>query len=369
MHFRCKTKALADSLAVASRAVSGKAVQPALEGILLRADGETISLTAYDLEIGIFTQLPAQILEPGEIVLSARVFSDIIRRLAGETVEVKADEKLLTNITSGQAEFTILGIPPADFPELPAAEGGAAFSIAEPLLAGMIRQTLFAVSADETNPVHTGTLFELKDRTLRLISVDGFRLAIRTEPVDIDEALSFVVPGKTLGELQKLLHTEGDDTLSVTMDEKYVLFKVGTFTLLSRLLEGQFLDYRTVTNGVQTAELRVKTRAFSDSIERASLLITDRLKSPVRCIFETDRIRVKCASSIGKVYDEVPAALTGEGCEMGFNNRYLSDALKAADCDEVRVQLGGPLSPMKIYPPEGESFLFLVLPVRLQSDV
>lgn len=369
MHFRCETKALAEALAVAGRAVSGKAVQPALEGILLRAETDAITLTGYDLSIGIFTKLPAQVLEPGEMVLSARVFSDIVRKLAGETIELKADAKLLTNIKSGQTEFTILGIPSADFPELPSADGGALFSIAEPLLAGMIRQTLFAVSSDETNPVHTGTLFELKERTLRLISVDGFRLAIRTEPVDLDETLSFVVPGRTLGELQKLLHTEGEDTLSVTVGEKHVLFQVGSFTLISRLLEGQFLDYRSVISGTPTAELHVQTRAFAESIERASLLITDRLKSPVRCIFESDRIRIKCVSSIGKVYDEVPAQLSGGGCEMGFNNRYLSDALKNADCDEIRVQLGGPLAPMKLYPPEGEAFLFLVLPVRLQSDV
>lgn len=368
MQFRCNTKKLAEALAVAGRAVSSKTSMPALEGILIRTGDHQIILQAYDLELGISTTIEAECRSDGEIVLNAKIFADMVRKLPGDTVEVKSDDKLLTIVTSGAAEFTILGTPAVEFPELPSLSDGASIELPENLLSSMIRQTIFAISTDESNPIHTGILFELQEKTLRLVAVDGFRLAIRTEPVTQDGSFAFVVPGKTLAEISKLLHSESDEKITVTVGEKHILFDIAGYTVISRLLEGQFLDYKSVLGGSTTAHARVNARALTDSIDRASLLITDRLKSPVRCIFESDRIRIKCSSSIGKVYDEVSAAFEGEPCEMGFNNRYLMDALKAADCDEVRIQLGGPLSPMKICPPDGDAFIFLVLPVRLNAD-
>lgn len=368
MQFRCNTKKLAEALSITGRAVSSKTSMPALEGILIRTGDQQITLQAYDMELGISTSIDAECPNEGEIVLNAKIFTDMVRKLPGDSVEVKSDEKLLTIVNSGPAEFTILGIPALEFPELPSLTGGTSIQLPENLLFSMIRQTIFAISTDENNPIHTGILFELHDKILRLVAVDGFRLAIRTEPVTDKENLSFVVPGKTLTEIYKLLHSENDQPLTITLGEKHLLFEINGYTFISRLLEGQFLDYKSVLSGNQTAEARVNARALSNSIDRASLLITDRLKSPVRCIFEPERIRIKCSSSIGKVYDEISAAFEGEPCEMGFNNRYLLDALKAADCDEIRIQVGGPLAPMKILPPDGDAFIFLVLPVRLNAD-
>lgn len=368
MQFRCNTKRLAEALSITGRAVSSKTSMPALEGILLRTRENQITLQAYDLELGISTAIDAECLSEGEIVLNAKIFTDMVRKLPGDTVEVKSDDKLLTIVTSGTAEFTILGTPAMEFPELPSLSGGNSIQLPENLLMSMIRQTIFAISTDESNPIHTGILFELQKKVLRLVAVDGFRLAIRTEPITEEQTFSFVVPGKTLMEINKLLHPDSDQAITVTIGEKHLLFEIDGFIVISRLLEGQFLDYKSVLSGSKTAEARVNARALTNSIDRASLLITDRLKSPVRCIFEPDRIRIKCSSSIGKVYDEVPVAFEGDPCEMGFNNRYLMDALKAADCDEIRIQVGGPLAPMKILPPDSEDFIFLVLPVRLNAD-
>lgn len=368
MQFHCQTKKLSEALSVTSRAVSTKTSMPALEGILIRTDGNKITLHAYDLELGISTSIPAECEEEGEIVLNAKIFYDMVRKLPGETVEIKTNDKLLTIVTSDAAEFTILGIPAVEFPELPSLSDSTAIELPENLLASMIRQTIFSISTDESNPIHTGILFEIQNKILRLVAVDGFRMAIRTESIKDESNLSFVVPGKTLMEISKLFHTDSDDKIKLSIGEKYLLFEIDGYAVISRLLSGQFLDYKNVLGGTKTACARVNARTFSDSIDRTSLLITDRLKSPVHCIFEPDRIRIRCSSNIGKIYDEVPASFEGDPREMGFNNRYLMDALKAVDCDEIRIELGGPLSPMKVLPPEGDAFLFLVLPVRLNAD-
>ncbi len=368
MQFSCDTHALADAVGVVQRAVSSKSSLPALEGILLRADGSTVSLSAYDLEVGMFASIEGQIRESGDIVLNAKLFSDMVRKLPADRVDIRTDEKLMTSVTSGAAEFTILGIPAGEFPELPALTDGTRLQLPENLLSSMIRQTSFAISDDDSKPVHTGSLFEVTADTLRVVSVDGFRLAIRTEKIKDGADLHFVVPGKTLNEIFKMLSPDSDELITLSVGQKHALFEIHGYSVISRLLEGEFLDYRSVLGGPCDTEVKVSVRDFLGSVDRASLLISDRLKSPVRCVFGPESIKVRCTTSIGRAFDEIPAALKGHSFEMGFNNRYLLDALKATDCDEVRLCLNGPLSPMKIYPPEGDSFIFLVLPVRLKAD-
>ena len=368
MQFFCDKRELAESVGIIQRAVSSKSSLPALEGILLRANGSGVGLYAYDLELGMSTTVPAQVQQPGEIVLNAKIFSDMVRKLPADRVDIRTDDKLLTTVTSGASEFTILGIPASEFPELPALTDGMHLSLPENLLSSMIKQTIFAISDDDSKPIHTGTLFEIKPGEIRLVSVDGFRLAIRTEKISGTETLKFVVPGKTLSEIFKMLDSESESDISLSVGKKHVLFEIKGFSVISRLLEGEFLDYRSVLGGDAGTEVKVGVRDFADSVDRASLLISDRLKSPIRCVFEPDRIKVRCTTSIGRVYDEIGAELKGNPVEIGFNNRYLIDALRATECDQIRIRLNGPLSPMKIYPPDGENFIFLVLPVRLKSD-
>lgn len=368
MHFSCSKKEFSDAVLIIQRAVSTKSSLPVLEGILIKTIGDSVGLFSYDLELGMFTRVNAVVDEPGEIVLNAKMFSEMVRRLPSDRIDIKADEKFLTTVTSGASEFTVMGIPASEFPELPSLTDGTLIKLPENLLASMIKQTVFAVSTDDSKPIHTGTLFEIKHDELRLVSVDGFRLAIRSEKIKCDTEMNVVIPGKTLSELLKMLSADSDENITMSIGKKHVLFEINGYSLISRLLEGEFLEYKNVLGNQSTSEVRVKVREFSDSIDRASLLISDRLKSPVRCIFESDRIKVKCTTSMGRIYDEIPARLTGDHFEMGFNNRYLTDALRAAECDEVRVILNGPLSPMKIYPIDGENFIFLVLPVRLKAD-
>lgn len=368
MKIICDRKELVEAVLNIQRAVSSKSSIPALEGILLQTKGSDLFLCGYDLELGMTTTLSAKVEEAGSVVLSARLFGDIVRRLPGDEVTLSVDEKNVASIVSGASDFSIAGIPAEEYPELPSVSGETSIEVPNGILKSMIRQTLFAVSESDMKPVHTGTLFELNENKIRLISVDGYRLAVREEPIACDQETSFVVPGKTLSEVLKLL-PENEENLALSIGRRHILFQIGSYTLISRLLEGEFLDYKAAIPASHTTEILVKTRTFIDSVERVSLLITDRLKSPLRCVFGDNLIQLSCSTAIGRASDEFEAQGIGGTLEMGFNNRYLLDALRNTECDEVKVQLSGALSPMKVVPKDGGSFLFLVLPVRLKSSV
>ena len=366
MRFTCDRQKLNEAVLNVQRTVSAKSSVPALEGILLTAQEGSIRLCGFDLEIGMTTELPAEVGEPGSVVMGARLFGDIVRRLPQDTVSFSADEKQVAQIKSGEASFSLIGIPAEEYPELPQISGDTNISIPSNVLKGMIRQTLFAVAETDAKPVHTGTLFEIGGGEIRLISVDGYRLAIRCEKTQSQEKCSFVVPGKTLDEVMKLL-PDSDDETEILVGLRHIRFRIGDYLVISRLLEGEFLDWRAALPKGCATEVRVSVPAFIGSLERVSLVVTERLRSPVRCTFGSDGIRLSCATAIGRAADRLDAKITGDEVEMGFNSRYLLDALRNSECDEVKVQLNGPLSPMKVLPGDGEEFLFLVLPVRLKS--
>lgn len=367
MNISCDKQALIEAVGNVQRAVSGKSTLPALEGILLRAAGSTLFLAGFDLELGITTTIEADVRQPGEIVLTARLFGEIVRRLPGERVSLSTDERFNTVIQSDVTEFTIMGISAAEYPELPSVEDGTAFTLPQNTLKSMIRQTIFAVAApNDPRPIHTGTKFEIETDCLRLVSVDGSRLAIRSEPIKSGEAASFVVPGKTLQEILKLLQDE-DVPMSLSVGRRHIVLDISGYCVISRLLEGDFLAYQKAIPQQVSTTIRVNTRSLMEAVERASLVINDRLKSPLICDFRDGSIQVSCTTPLGSASDRIPASMEGNNEEMGFNSRFLLDALKNAETDEVRIELSGPLSPMKVLPAEGEAFLFLVLPVRLKK--
>ena len=367
MKFTVNKSDITEAVSNIQRAVSTKTSIPALEGILLSATGTGLELCAYELELGITTVIPAFVMEPGKAVLSAKLFSDIVRRTPAETVTVSVDEKNMATLESGYSRFSIIGIPAEEFPELPKLSDSTQISLPGALLKSMIRQTLFAIAESDAKPIHQGSLFSLENGILDVVSVDGYRLAVRREPVDFSEDLSFVVPGKTLSELLKLIK-DSEEPVEISAGRRHILFKIDNYTVISSLLEGEFLNYKAAIPPESQTEVVLKTREAIDSVERVSLLITDRLKSPIRCLFDNNEVKLNCTTSMGRASDQLDVEMTGQSVEIGFNNRYLLEALRNTECDEVKVQLGGPLSPMKVVPKEGDSFLFLVLPVRLKSE-
>ncbi len=367
MKIQCNTHNLYEVCSIVQRAVSQKSTLPSIEGILMEAKSSKLHLSGYDLEMGITTSLDCKVEKEGSTVLNARLLCDILRSLPAERVQIEIDEHNLCRITSGDADFSLIGISADDYPELPSVSGGYMLSIKQSILKEMIRQTIFAVSTSDTKLVHKGIKFEAEKGKLRLIAVDGFRLAIRNEPINYNgKEISFVIPSKTLSEIMRLPCDEDED-ITLNVGKRIVVFEIGGYCLVSRLLEGEFLKYQSTIPSSCSTTATLKLRLFTESIERASLVISNKNKSPVRCIFDEDLIKVSSTTALGSVNDKIPAKIEGKRLEIGFNNTYLLDALKVCDTDEIKIELNSQVSPIIIKPLEGDSFLFLVLPVRLKA--
>lgn len=368
MKITCQRQILVEAVLNVQKAVSTKSCLTALEGIYIKTKEMAISLCGYDLELGITTEIPAVVDEPGQIVINAKILADIIRKAPAETVTITTDDRLIATITSTPAEFSLVGISADDYPSMPKLTNEEKMSIDCQTLKGMIRQTLFATSETDVKPINTGTLFEASETELKLVSVDGYRLAMRKEPVESGKTMNFVVPGKALSEILKLLPDSDDTKVDISIGKKHIIFYIENYCVVSRLLEGEFLDYKAAIPAEHTSEITVNTKKLIESIDRVSLVVTDRLKSPIRCLFADDIAKVSCITTVGKANDEIAVSTQGNPVEIGFNNKYLIDALKNTECDEVKIQVNGALSPMKIVPLEGDSFVFLVLPVRLKAS-
>lgn len=369
MKFICNTSILADACQSVQRAVSTKTSIPAIEGIFIKALGSELVLTGYDLEMGITTSVPAKVEENGGIVINAKVLCEILRKLPDDSVCIESDERQVAVIRSGEMEYSLIGIAPDEYPELPSVSGVFPIVLQQDILKEMIRQTIFSVAVNENKVVHTGIKFEITQNEIKLIAVDGFRLAVRKEVIDYTgEDATFIVPAKSLSEVVKLFSGEENDTVSMCVGKRHIVYEVGQYTVVSRLLDGEFLNYRSAIPNLVSTTVKVNTRKLIESIERTSLIITDKIKSPLRCSFDDNLIRISSTTALGTANDKIPAEITGAGVEIGFNNRFLLEALRVCDTDEVYLQLNGSVAPIVIVPPEGDRFLFLILPVRLKAD-
>ena len=370
MKFSCEKLLLQNAVNTASRAVAAKSSIPALEGLLLHCGGESLTVSGYNMQTGIRTRFPAEVAAEGELVLNARLIGEILRRLPDDTVTVTSDEKFLVHLSCGDADFDIMGLSAADFPELPEVEESYSVQLAEKTLKAMIQQTSFAVSTNEARPVHMGSLFEVGAEGLTIVSVDGFRLALRREPLEKIEggAFSFVAPGTALNEVERICE-DIDELLTITPDQRHILFEVGETELICRRLEGEFLDYRNAIPRRNPIAVEADTKTMLQSLERVSVVISEKLKSPVRCVFEDGYVTMSARTANGDAKDICRIAGDGKGLEIGFNNRYLMDALRYAPADTVRIELNTGISPAIIVPVGGEeNFLYMVLPVRLKAN-
>lgn len=372
MKFSCDKNLLCEVINNASLAVASKSTIISLEGILMKCNNNQLTLTGFNLEFGIVKTIPVESSENGEIVLNAGLLSNIVNKMPSGEIHFFSDSKLLTVIRCQDVEFTILGLSAEDYPEIPVISDDQDLSVEVETFKSVVSQTLFAVSQSDQTPVYTGTLFDIKGDQLCVVSVDGYRLAMRKETIErsSSEAFHFIVPGKNLNEIQKLLakldiEEDGENKINVRVSSKHVILEVAEYSIISRLLEGEFLDYNSTIPKESKTSVKVNTREFMGSINRASIIINDRAKSPVKCEFADSAIHISCETALGKVQDSFPAEIDGEAVKIGFNNKYMHDALRASESDEVLIQMNGPLSPMILLPLEGDDFLFLVLPVRL----
>lgn len=368
MRFTCEKNMLVQGLNITGRTVAQKSNLSVIEGILCRA-GNDLCLTGYNMETAITYSIDADVSEVGECILPAKLFGDIIRRLPEGPVTVVVDESYKVSIRAGFASFTISAENAEDYPELPDVNSGRPIHIPQRELKNMISGTIFAVAENQSRPIHTGVKFEVNHDMVTTIAVDGFRLARRTYHCGDDSGreLSFVVPAAGLKEVEKIL-TDSDDSAAFTLGTKHILFQIGNATLVCRLLEGEFLDWRRVVPTNCPIKLVANVGDLLSSVERVGLIVSEKYKSPVRCVFGNQVVQMRTNTTIGAAEDRCTLAGDGKELEIGFNVRYLIDALRAVPSEEVTLELTNGLSPIVMTPAEEkQDFAYMVLPVRIKN--
>ena len=369
MKFSCEKALLQSAVMTAGRVVAAKSSILALEGVLVEAWSDGLRISGYNLETGIVTNVEANVEKCGSIVLSARLFGEIIRKLPDDVVVVTAEGSNV-HISCGPTSFDIIGSSAEEFPELPSVDAGSRIEITQGDLRSMISRVIFAVSDNESRPVHTGALCEVGEGKLTMVAVDGYRLALRRKKIISSTVpeFSFVVPGAALNEVDKIC-SDSDEIVVITNGDRHITFEIGSTVLVARRLEGTFLNYNQTIPKNNSIVLEVSTSDLQVSIDRASLIINEKLKSPLRCKFEHGVLSITSRTAIGFAFDTCVIDGDGKGLEIGFNNRFLMEAVKAAPADRVRLELNTSSSPCLLLPVDGEEeeFLYMILPVRLPS--
>ena len=367
MKFSCEKFLLQSAVAVASRAAASKSPIPALEGLLLQAMDD-LRVTGYNLKEGIYTTVAADVSEAGSVIVGARLFGEMIRRLPDGIVTVSTDANNAVNVKCGRSDFHFIGLAAADYPEMPSVDSVNNITLPQKTLRSMINQTIFAVATSDVRPIYTGTLFEIEDKTLTMVSVDGYRLAKRCEEIEEGrlENCSFVVPGSALSDVERICGDEGEVQISV--GNKHISFVVGETVVVTRRLEGEFLNYRKSIPTSFRHTVEVERGELMSVIDRVALIVSEKNSSPVRMRFEDGAIDCLCVTPLGKAEDQCSCQGSGEDMEIGFNDRYLMDALKAAGADKLHVCLNTSASPSVIEAADGsKKFTYMILPVRLRA--
>lgn len=364
MKIICSKENLIEGINIVQKAVSTKTTLPILEGILLEA-GSDFKMTGNDLEIGIECFVQADIQRPGSVVLNSKMFGDIIRRLPESEVLLEVKENQTVVIECENSYFEIKGLAAAGFPALPSIEKENGFKISQKLIRDMIKQTIFAVSMDENRPILTGSLIECKDNKLTFVSIDGFRLALRSNTIQ-NEAMdkSVVVPGKTLNEISKILQPEQEE-LIIYSTSNQILFDMGNCKVVSRLLEGEYLNYKGIIPQDFETKIRINKKELLSSFERASLIITsEERRYPVKINISDDLVVINSNTDVGSVREEVKVSMDGKDIEIAFNPRYFIEALRVIEDEVIDIYFTSSIGPCTIKPVEGDEYAYLVLPVR-----
>lgn len=364
-------------LSAAMSAVSTKNIIPATAGIYVTTnDNDTVTVTAYDLEKGITTVVPAKVIEGGDYVINAVRLNQIVKTLSDGDITIEVDEKCMTKITNGRSEFSMPALPGSDFPTTPTIDTGKELTISQSVMRSLISRTIFAVAQTDQRPIYCGVYFEVKGSKMVAVSCDSFRLAYTEQECEIkknNEAsadMSFIIPGKTLIELMKFLNDSDEEVIKIRIGGKHALFEVGELAFFTRLLEGQYIEYNRYIPKDNTIFVNVNTRDFQDSLERAALISEEKaqVKNFVKCNFKDDVLEITANAVSGNVYDEVIIEKEGGDLEIAFTCRYLLEALRVCDVEKIKLSMSGPLRAMVIEPAEetNSKFLFVTLPTRMK---
>ncbi len=366
MIFTCEKQEILEGISIVQKAITGKSTMPILEGIYIKTNEMESSLTLIgsDMDVSIQTTVNANIIEQGSIVIDAKIFGEIIRKLPNSTIKIETIENQVIRITCEKSVFDVVYMNTNEFPELPEINEDLKISVNQNILKNMIKGTSFAIAQDETRPILQGILFEVKNKNLNLVALDGYRLAIKSEFLDSDIEIEVVIPGKTLNEVSKILE-DVDDIVDITFTNNHILFNLEKTKIISRLLEGKFINYNSLLPQEHKLSVYVNRQELQNSIERASLMAKDGNTNLIKLDIQQDNLIISSNSQLGKVREEISMKLQGDEIQIAFNSRYLLDVLKNMEEDEVVLKMTSSISPCVIEEKNNENAKYLVLPVRL----
>lgn len=368
MKIICSKTDLLHGVNIVSKAVPSKTTMKILECILIDASEGVIKLTANDMELGIETKINGTIEEPGVIALEAKVFSEIVRKLPENDVTILSNDSFQTLITCEKAKFNINGNSNEDFSYLPFIEKKQPLTLSQFTLKEVIRQTIFSISDSDTNKIMTGELFEINENQLKVVSLDGHRIAIRN--IELKESYNYhklIVPGKTLQEISKILSGDINNKISIFYTDKHIIFEFDDTTVVSRLIEGEYFRIEQMLSSDYETKIKINKRELLSCIDRATLLVKEGEKKPIIMDIKDSNMELKINSFIGSMNEDIDISKEGKDIMIGFNPKFFIDALRVIDEEEITLYMMNPKAPCFIKD-DNETFIYLILPVNFNAD-
>lgn len=363
----CSKTNLLNGVQIVSKAVPSKTTMSILECILIEAEGSTIKMTANDMELGIETTIEGNVIEKGMIALDAKIFLEIVRKLPDNDVTIDTDSSYKTTITCEKAKFNIIGKSGEDFSYLPEIERRDSILISQFTLKEVVRQTIFSISDNDNNKLMTGELFEIKGDNLRVASLDGHRISIRN--IKLKNSYpdkKVVVPGKTLSEISKILGGDTDKDVSIFFTDNHILFEFDQTVVVSRLIEGEYFNIQQMLSSDYETKVRINKKEFLNCIDRATLLVKEGDKKPIIITITDEGMELKINSTVGSMNEEIDITKSGKDLMIGFNPKFMIDALKVIDDEEIDMYMVNPKAPCFIRDAQ-ENYIYLILPVNFTT--
>lgn len=367
MKLVCSKSNLLNGVQIVSKAVPSKTTMSILECILIDASKGEIKLTANDMELGIETKIEGEILEKGIIALDAKIFLEIVRKLPDSYITIETDSSLKTVITCEKAKFNIIGKTGEDFSYLPSIEKNDSIILSQFTLKEVIRQTIFSIADNDNNKLMTGELFEIHEDQLKVVSLDGHRISIRN--IKLKNSYSskkVVVPGKTLNEVSKILSGDTDKDINIFFTDKHIVFEFENTTVVSRLIEGEYFKIDQMLSNDYETKVKINKKELLNCIDRATLLVKEGDKKPIIISIGDTSMELKINSTVGSMNEDIDIAKQGKDLMIGFNPKFLIDALKVIDDEEIDLYFVNPKAPCFIRDVE-EKYIYLVLPVNFTT--
>lgn len=364
MKIICKKTDILNSVNISLKAVPTKTTMPILECIIIQVSNDIIKFITNDMELGIETIVNGQVIERGSVAIDAKIFSDIIRKLPDNDVTITTDTNYMTTIRCEKSVFTIAGRNDEEFPALPKIEKKEALILSQYSLKEIIHQTVFSISDNESNKIMTGELFEINGSEFKVVSLDGYRISIRKISLRHEfNPMKVIVPGKTLNDISKILSGEIEDEIRIYFTEKHILFEFDNTIVLSRLIEGEYYKINQMLSGDYSTKFTINRKVFMECIDRATLLIKESEKKPIILGITDNNLELKAITKLGSMNEQVDIAKEGKNIQIGFNPKYLIEALRVIEDEDVTIYMTNPKAPCFIKNSE-ENYIYLIVPVN-----